>query len=138
LKLFVDTWGWLVLADRGEREHSQVTSFYAERTRRTGLIVTSDFVLNELLTIMFSRISFEAASRFADSVLRSPFITIERITPERFQKAWELRLKFSDKPRISFTDLTSMAAMNELGISEVLTADKHFAQVGMNFRLLPD
>jgi uncharacterized protein len=137
LKLFVDTWGWLVLADRGEREHSQVTSFYAERTRRTGLIVTSDFVLNELLTIMFSRISFEAASRFADSVLRSPFITIERITPERFQKAWELRLKFSDKPRISFTDLTSMAAMNELGISEVLTADKHFAQVGMNFRLLP-
>jgi predicted nucleic acid-binding protein len=137
LKLFVDTWGWLVLADRGEREHQQVTSFYAERTRRTGLIVTSDFVLNELLTIMFSRISFEAASRFADSVLRSPFITIERITPERFQKAWELRLKFSDKPRISFTDLTSMAAMNELGISEVLTADKHFAQVGMNFRLLP-
>ena len=134
----MDTWGWLVLADRGEREHQQVTSFYAERTRRIGLIVTSDFVLNELFTIMFSRISFEAASRFADSVLRSPFITIERITPERFQKAWELRLKFSDKPRISFTDLTSMAAMNELGISDVLTADKHFAQVGMNFRLLPD
>jgi predicted nucleic acid-binding protein len=137
LKLFVDTWGWLALADRGEREHAQVVSFYAERTRRTGLIVTSDFVLNELLTIIFLRISFEAASRFADSVLRSPFITIERITPERFQKAWELRLKFSDKPRISFTDLTSMAAMNELGISEVLTADKHFEQVGMNFRLLP-
>jgi uncharacterized protein len=137
LKLFVDTWGWLVLADRSEREHQQVTSYYAERTRRTGLIVTSDFVLNELLTIMFSRISFEAASRFADGVLRSPFITIEHITPERFQKAWELRLKFSDKPRISFTDLTSMAAMHELGISEVLTADKHFAQVGMNFRLLP-
>ncbi len=137
MKLFVDTWGWLALADRGEREHAQVVSFYAERTRRTGLIVTSDFVLNELLTIIFLRISFEAASRFADSVLRSPFITIERITPERFQKAWELRLKFSDKPRISFTDLTSMAAMNELGISEVLTADKHFEQVGMNFRLLP-
>ncbi len=31
-----------------------------------------------------------------------------------------------------------MAAMNELGISDVLTADKHFAQVGMNFRLLPE
>jgi predicted nucleic acid-binding protein len=138
LKLFVDTWGWLALADRGEREHAQVVSFYAERTRRTGLIVTSDFVLNELLTIIFARISFEMASRFADSILRSPFITIERITPERFQKAWELRLKFSDKPRISFTDLTSMATMNELGISEVLTADKHFAQVGMNFRLLPE
>jgi uncharacterized protein len=137
LKLFVDTWGWLALADRGEQQHSQVVSFYAERTRRTGLIVTSDFVLNELLTIMFSRISFEMASRFADGILRSPFITIERITPERFQKAWELRLKFSDKPRISFTDLTSMAAMNELGISEVLTTAQHFAQVGMNFRLLP-
>jgi len=113
-------------------------SFYAERTRRTGLIVTSDYVLNELLTILFSRLPFDIATRFADGVLRSPFITIERITPERFQKAWELRLKFSDKPRISFTDLTSMATMNELGIIDVLTADKHFAQVGMNFRLLPE
>jgi uncharacterized protein len=138
LKLFVDTWGWLALADRGEPLHPQVTSFYAERTRRTGLVVTSDYVLNELLTIMFSRLPFESASRFADSVLRSPFITIERITPERFQKAWELRLKFADTPRISFTDFTSMAAMNELGISDVLTADKRFAQVGMNFRLLPE
>jgi uncharacterized protein len=137
LKLFVDTWGWLALADRGEPQHPQVASFYAERTRRTGLVVTSDYVLDELLTMLFSRLPFEAATRFADGVLRSPFITIERITPERFQKAWDLRRKFSDKPRISFTDLTSMAAMNELGIFDVLTADKHFAQVGMNFRLLP-
>lgn len=138
MKLFVDTWGWLALADRGERQHPQVTSFYAERTRRTGLVVTSDYVLDEVLTMMYSRLPFEIATRFADSVMRSPFITIERISPERFQKAWELRLKFSDKPRISFTDLTSMATMNELGISDVLTADKHFAQVGMNFRLLPE
>jgi predicted nucleic acid-binding protein len=28
--------------------------------------------------------------------------------------------------------------MKELGITDVLTADKHFAQVGMNFRLLPE
>lgn len=133
----MDTWGWLALADRGEQQHSQVVSFYAERTRSTGLIVTSDYVLDELFTMMFSRLAFEAASRFADSLLRSPFITIERITAERFQKARDFRLKFSDKPRISFTDLTSMATMNELGITDVLTADKHFAQVGMNFRLLP-
>lgn len=138
MKLFVDTWGWLALADRGERQHQQVMSFYAERTRRTGLVVTSDYVLDELLTMMFSRLPFEIATRFTDSVLRSPFITIEHITPERFQKAWELRLKFSDKLRISFTDLTSMATMNELGISDVLTAGQHFAQVGMNFRLLPE
>ena len=138
MKLFVDTWGWLALADRNERHHTQVTSYYAERTRRTGLIVTSDYVLDELFTILFSRLSFEVASRFADSVLRSPFITVERITPERFQKAWELRLKFADKPRISFTDFTSIATMNELGVSDVLTADKHFAQIGMNFRLLPE
>jgi predicted nucleic acid-binding protein len=134
----VDTWGWLVLADRGESLHPLVTSFYAERTRRTGQIFTSDYVLDELFTILFSRLPFESASRFADGVLRSPFITIERITTERFQEAWDLRRKFSDKPRISFTDLTSIAVMNELGISDVLTADKHFAQVGMNFRLLTE
>lgn len=36
--------------------------------------------------------------------------------------------------RIWFTDLTSMAAMRELGLSAILTEDAHCEQVGMGFR----
>jgi 3-oxoacyl-(acyl-carrier-protein) synthase len=64
-------------------------------------------------------------------------LIIERITSDRFANAWTLRQRFQDKPAISFTDLTSMVVMQELGINDVLTEDEHFPQVGMGFRRVP-
>jgi predicted nucleic acid-binding protein len=46
-------------------------------------------------------------------------------------------IKYADKPLISFTDLSSMVVMKELGISLVLTRDDHFNQVGMGFIKVP-
>jgi len=59
------------------------------------------------------------------------------ITEERFKTALEWRHKYDDKPRISFTDFTSMVVMGELGITDVLTEDDHFIQVGMGFNKVP-
>jgi predicted nucleic acid-binding protein len=58
---------------------------------------------------------------------------MERVTPERFEEAKELRLKYHDKPRISFTDLTSMVIMEQLHIKDILTEDEHFEHAGMGF-----
>ncbi len=55
----------------------------------------------------------------------------------RFREATRLRLKFRDKPGISFTDFTSMVVMQELELKRILTEDRHFAQVGMSFELVP-
>jgi len=68
---------------------------------------------------------------------QSGSLLIERVTAERFQKAFQLRLRYRDKPRISFTDLTSLVVMKELGLQRVLTADAHFVEVGMGFERLP-
>ena len=59
------------------------------------------------------------------------------MTPERFEKAIAMRYRFQDKPRISFTDLTSMVVMSEQRIEEILTEDDHFLHVGMGFRKVP-
>ena len=138
MKLFVDTWGWLALADRDEAKHKSALECYSERCRFTGRIVTSNFVLDELLTLSFSRLPFSEAAKFAKAVMTSPFVTIEWVTRERFASAMELRLKFSDKPKISFTDLTSMTIMRELGITDVMTADSHLLHVGLGFHVLPE
>lgn len=60
----------------------------------------------------------------------------ERITPESFEQAKALRLRFQDKPWISFTDLSSMVVMDELSIRYILTGDAHFGRVGMGFRVM--
>jgi predicted nucleic acid-binding protein len=138
LKLFVDTWGWLALADRSDAKHSLAADCYRERSKLSGHLVTSNFVLDKLLTLLFLRLPFAEAATFANAIFASPAVTTEMVTRERFRTAMELRLKFADKPRISFTDLTSMVIMKELGISDVMTADNHFIHVGMGFQILPE
>ena len=62
---------------------------------------------------------------------------LERITEARFKAAWSLRKRYQDKPDISFTDLTSFALMQELGISKVFTGDAHFEIVNLGFETIP-
>ena len=138
-RLFVDTWGWLVLADARDPAHAQVV---AERRARMapGSLITSDYVLDETFTRLFSRVPFAAAHKFSDAVIASAAggqLKIEQITPERFGAAYKLRIRYRDKPTISFTDLTSFVLMRELGINDVLTADSHFMHVHLGFRLVP-
>ena len=138
MKIFVDTWGWLALADRSDKGHEAAAECYAQRSRSRGRVVTSNFVLDEVFTLLFLRLSFGDAAKFGTAILSSPFVRIEQVTPERFQMSMRYRLKFADKPKISFTDLTTMVIMKELEISDVLTADNHFVQVGLGFRRLPE
>ena len=138
--VFVDTWGWMALGHRREPRHAEVKRIYRELCSNQIPIYTSDYVLDELVTLLFRREAFEEALRFVEGILGAAVLSqlwIERVTPDRFSAAWELRKRFQDKPAISFTDLVSMAIMNERGIQQVLTQDDHFIQVGMGFSRIP-
>jgi uncharacterized protein len=65
-------------------------------------------------------------------------LNVEPISEARFQRAFELRGKLFDKPKISFTDLSSMALMVELKLSDILTEDAQFVHVNLGFRTLPN
>ena len=137
----MDSWGWLTLADSLEKHHPTAAQFYAARSKAPGRIVTSDFVLDETFTRLFRRAPFNLAWGFVESLVDSiakGAISVERVTEQRFRMTLDLRRKFRDKPRISFTDLSSMVIMQELRIVDVLTADEHFRQVGLGFRVLPE
>jgi uncharacterized protein len=137
LKLFVDTWGWLALAEPLDRKHQAALQCYQEYSR-SGRVVTSNYVLDETITLLFLRLRFDAAYGFSRAVLDSSFVAVETVTEARVRSAFELRRRFADKPNISFTDLTSIAIMTELKIVDILTADAHFAHVGLGFQLLPN
>lgn len=138
--IFVDTWGWMAIGHGREPRHAEVKHVYQELRSNETLIHTSDYVLDEVITLLFRRETFEEAVRFIEGILAAAAlgqVRVERMTPDRFFAAWELRKRFQDKPSISFTDLTSMAIMEERGIHQVLTADEHFIQVGMGFSTVP-
>jgi predicted nucleic acid-binding protein len=137
--LFIDTWGWLAIADAGDPAHKAAV---AERRRRnrSGSLVTTDYILDETFTRLFSRTSSSQARQFCDAIFQSEsggLLRVQRITKTQFEAAYRMRLRYDDKPGISFTDFTSFIVMQELKIRHVLTADAHFSQVQLGFRRVP-
>jgi uncharacterized protein len=135
-QIFVDTWGWLALGHRRDQHHWQVLEIFQNLRSAKVLIHTSDYVLDEVITLLFKREVFQEAVNFIEGIYTAAKleqVIVHSITPEIFQKTWHLRLKYQDKPLISFTDLTSMVVMQEQRIQSVLTMDDHFIQVGMGF-----
>jgi len=138
--VFIDTWGWLSLGHHLDSYHFEVKQIFKKLRQNDVSIYTSDYILNELITLLFRRENFDEAISFVNGVLMAStihHIQIERVTSDRFTLAWELRKQFKDKPRISFTDFTSMIIMKERKIQLVLTKDNHFNQPGMGFSTIP-
>jgi predicted nucleic acid-binding protein len=95
---------------------------------------------SDSLTLVFRREHFGEAKTFIGRLLlavEAGEVRMERITTRRFEAAWTLLQKFQDKPGISFTDLTSMAVMQELELTCVLTGDAHFEHVGLDLQRVP-
>lgn len=138
--VFIDTWGWAALGHRKDARHREVKTLYRELRSQGARLYTSDYVLDELITLLFRREAFEEGVHFVEGLFNASeqrLLIVERITSDRFSSAWALRKKLQDKPKISFTDLTSMTEMEELGVERVLTDDEHFEHVGMGFRKCP-
>lgn len=136
---FVDTWGWIALGNARDSQHHRVTDLFHTLRREGTSIFTSDYVLDELVTLLFRREVHDHSVQFVDGLLSAANagqLIIEPVTAERFAAAWKLRKRFQDKPMISFTDLSSMAIMTERGIKRVLTDDDHFLHVGLGFEKL--
>lgn len=137
--LFIDTWGWLALRDKGDRHHNEAVAAF-DKALTSGFIVTTDYVLDETFTLMFRRLAIHKAKESMEFLITATGeggVMMAQVTAARFREAVRLRLKFKDKPGISFTDFTSMLVMQELEVKRILTEDGHFAQVGLGFDLVP-
>ena len=134
--LFIDTWGWVTLGSKRESRHQEASNFYRSFQ---GSIYTTDYVLDETFTLLFMRYpgTAQTAMRLLLETVESGRVILERIDAERFAEACRLRERYVDKPRISFTDLTSMVVMTELGITNILTEDAHFMHVGLGLQRVP-
>ncbi|MBI2264267.1 MAG: type II toxin-antitoxin system VapC family toxin [Armatimonadetes bacterium] len=138
--VFIDSWGWIALGHKKEPRHDEIDEYYRTLREKKARIYTSDYVLDEVITLIFRREIFSEALFFVTGILkaaRDGYLTIETVSGTRFAAAWDFRTRFEDKPRISFTDITSVVIMAELGIKRILTEDAHFQQLGKGFQQAP-
>jgi len=113
--------------------------FYSSFLLNKGIPVTTDYVLAETITLLRSKTNPEAVTLFIDTILnavKKDKIALEQVDVKRWEKAWQLSKKYSDKPNISFFDFSSFVVMKECNIKDVLTADRHFEEIGFGFKKL--
>ena len=132
--LFVDTAGWMACADSGDPAHDSTCAARDAALEAGQALVTTDFVVDETLTLIRMRLGIEAAAQWWRQIDGSTRLRWERIDSTRFDKARELFFQYRDKA-FSFTDCTSFVIMKELRLTHVITTDRHFRQIG--FQLLP-
>jgi predicted nucleic acid-binding protein len=95
-----------------------------------GVSVTSDYVLDETLTLLRSRRSLNDATSFIDKVKRSRSVKIFWVDVELFDKALEV-FRSSGNKSWSFTDCTSFALAQGLSVSDAFAFDTHFEEAGL-------
>ena len=122
------------LADESDPLHGESIKVRDTWLEQGGVLVTSDYVMDETLTLIRMRIGIKAAERWWEQVSESPRVRWEWISAERAEKARVWFFKWKDKS-FSFTDCTSFVILRELQIKKVLTGDRHFKKAG--FEILP-
>jgi predicted nucleic acid-binding protein len=129
--LFVDTAGWLAAFSATEAAHEEVKAVIAEARVARKAILTSDYVLDELLTLVQRRFGHADARRIGEMLWRRRGAEIIDVDAAARENAWSIFQKYSEHG-LSFTDCTSAALMRLRGIDDILTLDKHFDLFGFN------
>ena len=119
----------MMLVDKSDPQYAAACAVQDEWLADGGVLLSSDYVMDETLTLLRARLSMEVAEQWWESAEASPRIRWEWIDPARAEKARHWFFRWKDK-EFSFTDCSSFVVMKERRIRAALTSDRHFIQAG--------
>lgn len=134
-QVFGDTSFFFALVAKRDPAHRPAVTAYEKLLRTGARVITTDYVVDETLTLTKARIDARTSLSLLDRMERSESIDLQILTNERFLASKQYFRKHSDHD-YSFTDCTSFVVMDELDIRAALTTDRHFAEAGFEM-LLP-
>jgi predicted nucleic acid-binding protein len=127
---FADTFALIAWLNPRDDAHALVATYL---DGFTGRLVTTEWVLMELADPLSTPEARMTAVAFLRAVRADPLFEVVGYIPTVYQAGFDLFATRPDKAW-SLTDCISFAVMAERGLSEALTADRHFEQAG--FRAL--
>ncbi|MGA2585145.1 MAG: PIN domain-containing protein [Tepidisphaeraceae bacterium] len=133
MSVFVDTGAWYASVVANDPRHADVVSWHRQNTQP---LITTDYVIDEALTLLRSRGERAKAIALGRHLLDLSAVSIHFISESEIRQAWEI---FRDNPSRdwSFTDCTSKVVIDARHIKQVLTFDHHFAEFGA-LEILPN
>ncbi len=137
---FYDTWAFVALSNTRDPDHAAAERMDRELESQGYAATTSDYVLDETLTLLHlvagPRVALDFLEAFESRIAGEDLLLLE-VNSERRSRALDLFRRLAPRvPRISFTDSTSLTLMRELDIGLAFTADAHFRAAGRGIRPL--
>lgn len=133
-KIFTDSGSFIALQESKDIHHHRAQKFLQEIKKGRIVLLTTNFIFDEVYTY-FCRFH-KVAVELGEYIRNTPgIIEYHRITAEDENRAWDIARSYKDKD-FSFTDCTSFAICERLGIRDVFAFDEHFKQFG-KFNVLP-
>lgn len=131
---FYDTWAFVALANQRDRGHEVASALDRELELAGFAAMTTDYVLDETITLLHSAAGARVALAFLDGVrdrIAAAELKLLEIGALRRDRAVEVYRRLApSEARLSFTDATSFGVMSELGVELAFTADRHFYKAG--------
>jgi predicted nucleic acid-binding protein len=127
--IFVDTSGFYAALVRRDNKHKEAAAILAKGAMGKKQFVTSDYILDETVTLLKARGHGHLVEPFLESVLSSRACSVEWMDPQQFDETRRSMAKHSDQ-KWSFTDGFSFLLMQQSKLRRALTKDEHFRQAG--------
>ena len=124
--LFADTYYFLAVISSSDAGHQKARQFGADDDRP---ILTTAWVLTEVADGLADTRNRHLAKQLYLDLQNDPLDRIVSASHELFDRGLQFYDNRSDK-NWSLTDCISFVVMQDHGITEALTADRHFEQAG--------
>ena len=126
--IFLDTTVWVGAVDASDSCHPDAKLILEALIRRDlPLSLTSDYVLNETLTILKARgLKPKRVMDVMNRIMLSPKVQVVFVDETIFKESLPFYVKYND---LSFTDVVSLLIMRKYGVKEIYSHDSDFDKV---------
>ncbi|UKP00227.1 type II toxin-antitoxin system VapC family toxin [Nostoc sp. UHCC 0870] len=132
-EVFLDTSFAIALAAPQDYLHQRAVNLAKLLDEAGTHLITTQTVMLEIGNVLCQQTHRHQAIVLLNSLISDPKVEIVPLSQELYERAFQLYCESPDKDW-GFIDCVSFIVMQSCGITEALTANEHFQQVG--FRVL--
>ncbi len=129
--IFIDTGAFLARYIERDQYHDAATEHWRTLQNDRRRCFTSNFVLDETITLLARRSTYEFAAERARNLFESTSLSILRPDENDELAALEWFQKYADQS-VSFTDCVSFVLMEKQDIKCAFSFDRHFTIAGFD------
>ena len=137
IEVFLDTSFAIALSSVSDKNHIKAVQIADQLEKNQTRLVTTQAILLEIGNALAKTKYRLAAIKLIESLEIDPNVKVVKLTDQLYTEAFDLFKNRRDK-EWGLVDCISFVVMQNRGITEALTADRHFSQAGFRVLLISD